>query len=290
MVHRLSWFREHLGLSPGRILDTQVCDVPLSRKVPGLFRHAGGALATAGQRPEESEAAKLSDLIEDMDRARVTASLVVLHEETDEFFRLAAQHPGRLFGLAHYDSLSPRRGLERVQALCSEHPAQILGVMTAMPRFGQDPRLRDFIPLYEYCGERGLAIQFCGGGDTTGEEADRPMAFAVLARTNPRLNVVCRYTESWCGEAITLLRRFPNLFLQVDGPSLHTLVRAAGSRKLLFGSDWRGREARYFERVEAVRRLPWWQRQNVGWRTAARVYGPRISPPSPRFNPQPSSR
>jgi predicted TIM-barrel fold metal-dependent hydrolase len=290
MVHRLSWFREHPGLAPGRILDTQVCDVSLSRKVPGPFRHARVAPATAGQRPEETEAAKLSDLLEDMDRARVAASLVVLHEETDEFFRLAAQHPRRLFGLAYYDSLSPRRGLERVQALCGEHPAQILRVMTAMPRFGQDPRLRDFTPLYEYYGERRLPIQFRGGGDTTGEEADRPMGFAVLARTYLRLTVICRYTGCWRGETLALLRRLPNLFLQVDGLSVHALLRAAGGHKLLFGSDWQGREGRYFERVEAVRRLPWWQRQDVGWRTAVRVYGPRILSPSSHNHPQPSSR
>jgi predicted TIM-barrel fold metal-dependent hydrolase len=209
--------------------------------------------------------AKLSDLIEDMDGAGVTASLVVLHEETDEFFHLAAQHPGRLLGLAYYDSLSPRRGLERVQALYHDHPALVLGVTTAMPWFRQDPRLRDFVPLYEFCEERGLPVQFHGGNDPA-EAAPRPMAFAVLARSYPRLKVVCQYLAGWPGEARALLARFPNLFLQVDGLSPHALLRATGSRKMLFGSDWRGREARYFERVEAVRRLPWWQRQDVGWR------------------------
>jgi len=76
----------------------------------------------------------------------------------------------------------------------------------------------------------------------------------------------------------------------VDGLTLHPLLRATGSRKLLFGSDRRGREASYFERVEAVRRLPWWQRRNVAWRTAVRVYGPRILCPPARVDPQPLSR
>jgi predicted TIM-barrel fold metal-dependent hydrolase len=272
------------------ILDTQAYDLPLWRKLPGLFPHVRGDFATGDASPAQADDTKLSDLLEDMDRACVTASLVVLHEETDEFFGLAAQHPGRLFGLAYYDSLSPRRGLERVQALCGEHPAQILGVMTEMPRFGQDPRLRDFVPLYEYCGERCLPIQFCGGGDATGEEADRPMGPAVLARAYPRLTVICRCTGCWRRETLTLLRRFPNLFLQVDGLSLHALLRAVGPHKLLFGSDWQGRESRYFERVEAVRRLPWRQRQDVGWRAAVRVYGPRILSPSSQEHAQPSSR
>ena len=85
-----------------------------------------------------------------------------------------------------------------------------------------------------------------------------------------------------------LLRRFPNLYLQVEAldaaeaekkgesRTLQALLRAVGSRKVMFGSGWWGREADYAQRVEAVRRLPWWQRRNVAWRTAAFVYGPRI--------------
>ncbi len=288
MGHRVSWLQRRVGLGPGRILDTHVFEAPLSRKAPDLFRDASGTLAMADRHAEEMEA-RLSDLIEDMDRACVDASLVVLHEETDEFFHLAAQHTGRLFGLAHYDSLSPPRGLEWVQALCNDHPALILGVTTAMPWLGQDPRLRDFAPLYEFCAERGLPVQFHAGNDAA-EGAPRLMALAVLARSYPRLKLVCRYHEGWRGEAVVVLNRLPNLFLQVDGLSLHTPLRATGSRKLLFGSDWRGREASYFERVEGVRRLPWWQRRNVAWRTAVRVYGPRILCPPARVDPQPLSR
>ena len=289
MEHRVSWLQKCLGLGPGRILDTCVLPVPLSRKTPGLSRLTRGASAAADRRIEKKEAT-FSDLIEDMDRARVDASLVVLYEGTDEFFRFAAQHPGRLFGLAYYDSLSPGRGLERVQALCGEHPVQILGVMTAMTRFGQDPRLRDFLPLYVFCAERGLPVQFCVGDDPTEEEAGRPMAFAVLARSYPRLKVVCQYNGSWRGDSLACLHRFPHLYLQVDGSSLDAVLRAVRGRRLLFGSDWQGREAGYFERVEAVRRLPWRQRRDVGWRTAVRVYSPRILSPSSEDHAQPSSR
>jgi predicted TIM-barrel fold metal-dependent hydrolase len=290
MERRVTWLQGVLGLGPGRILDTLVFRAPRSRKAPDPARPAGGTPATAGQPAEETEDARLADVIVDMDRAHVDASLVVLHEETDDFPRLTAQHPGRLFGLAHYDSLSPHRGLERVRRLCDDHPGLILGVTTTMPRLGQDPRLGEFVPLYEFCIERDLPVQFDAAEDATGERAAQPVAFGVLAKTYPRLNVVCRDTGSWRGEALALLHRFPNLFLQVDGLSLHPLLHAAGSHKLVFGSDWRGREARYFERVEAVRRLPWRHRQNVGWRTAVRVYGPRLLHPPARFDPQPSPR
>lgn len=290
MGHRVSWLRRRVGLDLGRIVDTCVLASPLSREGPGLSRLAHGAPPAADQRAEGMEGAKLSDLIEDMEQAWVTASLVVLNAETDEFFRLAAQHPGRLFGLAYYDSLSPSRGLERVEAFWNDHPDLILGVTTAMPRFGQDPRLRDFVPLYEFCAERGLPVQFYAGSDRTEEEACLPMALAVLARSYPRLKVVCQYHGSWHGETLALLSRFPNQFLQVDGLSISSPPRVTASRKLLFGSDREGRDPKYFERVEAVRRLPWWQRHNVGWRTAVRVYGSRILCPSVCSDTQPSSR
>lgn len=290
MEHRVGWTGGRLGIGARRILDAQVFDAPLSRTTPAPDRLVRGAPGAAGQRAEGMERVELSDLIEDMDRAGVDASLVVLREKTDEFFCLAAQHPGRLFGSAYYDSLSHRRGLEHVQGLCNGHPDLILGVTTAMPRVGQDPRLRDFVPLYEFCAERGLPVQFCTAGDPAEKEADRPMAFAVLARSYPQLQVVCRYSRAWRGEELGLLHRVANLFLQVDGLALHNVLGTVGSRKLLFGSEWRGREDRYFARVEGVRRLSWWHRHNVGRRTAARVYGPRILCPPARIDAQPASR
>ena len=159
-----------------------------------------------------------------------------------------------------------------------------------MARFGQDPRHREFVPLYEFCIERDLPVQFDAAENATGERAAPPVSFAVLARIYPRLKVVCRDSESWHGKMLELLRRFSNLFLQVDGFTLHPLLQATDSRKLVFGSDWRGREASYFARVEAIRRLPWQHRRNVGWRTAVRIYGPRLFRPPARFDCRPSPR
>ena len=289
MGDRVSLLQRRLGFDPGRIMDTYVSAAPLLRKAPGLCRLGHGAPAAADETAEEMAEAKLSDLIEDMDRARVTASLMTLHEETDEFLRLARRHPGRLFGLAGYDSLSPRPGLERVQALWKDHPGLILGVTTALAGSGQDPRLKAFVPLYEFCAESGLPIQFHGESDAD-EAAPRPMALAVLARSYPGLKIIGRFHRDWHAEALALLNRFPNLFLQVDGLTLPRLPPTADNRKLLFGSGWRGREAGYFEGVEALRRLPWRPRRNVGWRTAVRVYGSRILGPSARANSQPSPR
>ena len=282
---RFLWASRSGGEGPPWIVDVHAHDIPLWRKVPMLLHHLRKSLPGERLDIQQGEGSGLSDLLKDMDRARVAVSLVVLSEETGEFFRLAGQNPGRLFGLAYYDSLSPRQGLDRIQGLHEPHPTLIVGVTTVIPDLHQDPRLKDFAPLYEYCIQHDLPIQFCSDGSSTGEGSVQPTAFAILARTYPRLKVVCRYAESWDETAMELLRRFPNLFLQVVGlpqgneipRRLQTLFRRVGSRKILFGSGWRGRDPTYFQRVEMVRRLPWWQRCNIGWRTAVRVYGPGIS-------------
>lgn len=281
---------------PRRIIDVHAHAVPLSRKVPSLFPHLGEARAASSADPPERGEATLSDLLADMDRAQVTASLVVLYEETAEFLRLAAQHPGRLFGLAYYDSRDPREGVERVRTLCDDHPGLVLGVMTAFPYFRQDPRLTDFAPLYACCQERGLPVQFHMDEEAAMAESCRPTAIGVLATRYPELKIVCLHAGgSWHREMPGLLRAFANVFLEVEPLQpveaeggepriLRSLLRAAGSRRLMFGSNWQGRAAEYMKRVALVRRIPWWHRANLSWRTAARVYGPRI------LSGQPSAR
>ncbi|HWT78821.1 MAG TPA: amidohydrolase family protein [Candidatus Methylomirabilis sp.] len=266
-------------------MDTCVFAGPLLQATPGRTCLEPGPPERASPGVEET-GTKLSELIEDMDQACVTAGLMVFREETDASFRLAAEHPGRLYGLAYYDSLSPPRGLEQVQRLWNRFPDLVLGVATAMVRFGQDPRLRDFVPLYEFCREKGLPVQFWTGNDPTGQMTSRPLALAVLAMSYPQLKIVCQYDSNWRPEAVAHFKRFKNLSLQVNGLSLKTLPPLIHSRRLLFGGDWRSREDGYIKRVEAVRRLPWWQRRNVGWRTAVRVYGSRILCRSARSDSQ----
>lgn len=283
----MTWAPRSGGEGGPWIIDVHVHDIPLSRKVPMLFHHLRRSFPGDDLEIQQGEGSGLPDLLEDMDRARVAASLVVLSEERGEFFRLAGQYPGRLFGLAYYDSLSHLQGLDRIRELREAHPTLIVGVTTVIAGLHQDPRLKDFAPLYEYCIQHELPIQFYSDGSSTGEGSVQPTAFAVLARTYPPLKVVCRYGESWDENAMESLRHFPNLFLQVAGlPQtegneiprlLQALLCRVGSHKILFASDWRGRDPTYFQQVEAVRRLPWWQRRNIGWRTAVRVYGPRIS-------------
>jgi predicted TIM-barrel fold metal-dependent hydrolase len=276
------------GWDRGRLIDTSAHDVPLPRKIPALFQHLAMMLPPGDPRAQGVEEAKLPDLIHDMDRAGVKASLVVLHEESDEFFSLAARHPGRLFGLAYFDSLSPHLGLERVRTLWNDHRDLILGVRTAMPILRQDPRLRDFVPLYEFCLEQDLPVQFHLGGHPAGA-VSRPTPFGVLAASYPRLRIVCIHPGGpWHPDLPGLLRQFPNLFVSVEGSpgpdaeddgdsrTYRGFLRRAGSRHVMFGSNWLGRNPAYLQAVQRAQSLPWWQRRNVCWRTAVQVYGTRI--------------
>jgi predicted TIM-barrel fold metal-dependent hydrolase len=271
------------------VIDTHAHDVPLLKKLPVLFDRLGGALPRVEAGAGGRSFLALAPLLADMDRAGVTASLVVLYAEIVEFLRLALEQPGRLYGLAYYDSLHPAESLDRVHTLCAEYPDLILGVSTAFPFFRQDPRLNDFQPLYRFCQERGLPIQFHMGGDPAMEALSRPAAFGVLAATFPGLPVICLHAGGGAHrELLALLQRLPNLYVEVEGLQeneleggrpviLHEILRAAPSRKVMFGSNRIDPEGPYAARVRAVRTLPWRQRADVCWRTAAAVYRLRIA-------------
>jgi predicted TIM-barrel fold metal-dependent hydrolase len=234
----------------------------------------------------------LADLIGVMNRAGVRTACVVLCQHVEEFLRLRAQHPGRLAGWAHYDSTQPERGLDAVRRLCEEHAEAFVGVATAFACFGQDPRLKVFAPLYEYCVRCGLPVLLRTGGVPTAEISPRPAAFGVLASVYPRLRLVC--LRDGAGELVgmaDLLARFPNLFLATNGgrkpddaspgesPSLAAKLRAVGSRQIMFASGGRIAGVPTDHSLQLLSRVPWRHRANVGWRTAVRLFGRRILEP-----------
>jgi len=267
------------------IIDTHVHDVPLLKKLPVLFDRLAGSLPVGDGR----ETSSLDELPADMDRVGVAASLVVLYTHEEDFLRLARANPGRLFGLAYFDSLHPTESLDRIRDLVAECPELLVGVSTAFPYFHQDPRLGEFRPLYEYCERQRLPIQFHTGGDPTMEAVSRPAVFGELAQAYPRLRVICLHAGgSGFREIPDYLQRIPNLFLEVEGLQetdlsgdgrprvLREILQRAPSRKVMFGSNRMHRNGPYAARVQAVRALPAGQREDVCWQTAAAVYGPHL--------------
>ena len=269
----------------GRIVDACLYE-PSLRSGLGLLQPAKDPAADSGT---QVEAGRLAGVVEAMNRVGVRTTCVVLRQEVEEFLRLRARHPGRLVGWAHYDSLQPERGLDAVRALCEGHAEAFVGVATAFACFGQDPRLKVFAPLYEYCVQHGLPVLLRADGGPQAEMSSRPAAFGVLATVYPRLRLVClRGGAVELAGTADLLARFPNLFLATNGgresdgasrgelPDLAALVRAVGSRQIMFASEGRVVAVSADRSLEALSGVPWRHRANVSWRTAVRVFGPRL--------------
>ena len=271
------------GSARSRIVDACVYE-PSLRSSLGLSLSSHDQQTESARHEASEERVHVGGAIEAMDRAGVRAALVVLDQEVEEFLRVRARQPRRLYGWAHYDSLRPERGLETVRALCEGHAEAFVGVATAFPCFGQDPRLKAFVPFYEYCMQRELPVLFRSDGGPHARASARPLAVGVLATVYPRLRVVCLQENADEGDETTgLLAQFPNLFLAAnpgtirgDSPNLRARVRTVGSRKIMFASGGRETGVPYDKSVAALSRLAWWHRANIGWRTATRVFGPRI--------------
>ena len=277
------------GEAAGRIVDACLYEPPLRSEL-GLLRPTEDPAADGGT---QVEGGRLAGVVEAMNRIGVRTTCVVLRQEVEEFLRLRARHPGRLVGWAHYDSLQPERGLEAVRALCEGHADAFAGVATAFVCFGQDPRLKVFAPLYEYCARHGLPVLLRAEGGPQAEMPPRPTAFGVLAAVYSRLRLVCLHDGAIeLAGTVDLLGRFPNLFLATNGgrksdgaspgelPDLAGLVRAVGSRQIMFASGGRLLAAASTDRrLEALSGVPWRHRANVSWRTAVRVFGPRLLEP-----------
>lgn len=223
---------------------------------------------------------------EDMERAEVTTSLVVtLPEDVPALAQEAAGAPGKLYSLLWFDSRQPARSLQELQLLVTRFPAILIGVKTVLPYLYQNPLQQEFFPLYTFCQERGLPIQFHCGGNPRMEALCHPFLFAALARAFPQLPIVCLHAGGgWSREIPALLAAYPNVYLEVEGIQLHEaelnlpprvvpfLLQQCGSAKLMFGSDRIGQEQKYFRRVQYIQSLPLPYRDDLCQRTARRVY------------------
>jgi len=225
-------------------------------------------------------------LRDDMDRAEITTSLVVtLPEDVPALAQEAARAPGKLYSLLWFDSRQPERSVQELRLLATRFPSILIGVKTVLPYLYQNPLQQEFFPLYTFCQERRLPIQFHFGGNPRMEALCHPSLFAALARTFPQLLIVCLHAGGgWAREIPALLATYPNVYLEVEGLQLHEaqlhlppqvvpfLLQQCGSAKLMFGSDRIGQEEKFFRRVQYIQSLPLSYRDDLCRRTATRVY------------------
>ncbi len=241
----------------------------------------------SGLRPRLSAANTLALLLEDMELAGVTTSLVITWpEDVPVVASEALLSPGTLYCLQWFDSRRPDRSLREMVILKERFPALLIGAKTVFPYLYQSPLQREFFPLYTFCQANRLPIQFHFGGNPMMEAVCRPSLFATLARTFPELSIVCLHAGAgWYRQMPELLATYPNIYLEVEALQLHEvelslppqvllfLIRHCGSARLMFGSDRLRREDKYFRRVETIRAVPPPYRDDLCYRTASRVYG-----------------
>jgi predicted TIM-barrel fold metal-dependent hydrolase len=225
-------------------------------------------------------------LEEDMEQAEVGTSLVVTWpEDVPELATEAARAPGKLYSLLWFDSRRPERSLQELAALVEQFPAVLVGVKTVFPYLYQSPLQREFLPLYTFCQEHQLPLQFHFGGNPRMEAVCHPSLFATLARTFPQLAIVCLHGGGgWWRDMPALLATCPNVYLEVEGLQLHEaqlnlapqvlpyLLQRLGASKIMFGSDRLMREEKYFRRVQVARTVPPPYRDDLCSHTALRVY------------------
>jgi predicted TIM-barrel fold metal-dependent hydrolase len=237
--------------------------------------------------PTQDSAERALELLqEDMELAGITTSLVVTWpEDFPVLAREAVLYAGKLYGLLRFDSRQPDISLQELIRFAERFPSVLMGVKTAFPYLYHNPLQPEFFPLYEFCQERRLPIQFHFGGNPRMEAACHPSLFVTLARTFPDLPIVCLHGGGgWYREMPGLLATCANIYLEVEALQLHEaelnlppqvlpyLLQYCGSSKLMFGSDRINREEKYFRRTWTISNIPLLYRDDLCQRTATQLY------------------
>lgn len=237
-------------------------------------------------RPQISAEAALQLLLRDMATAGVDTSLLVTWpEDVPVVAREASVQPGKLFSLVWFDSRNSVDSLSQLVSLADRFPSVVIGAKTVFPYLRQHPLQPEFMPLYAFCQDRRLPIQFHFGGSPVMEALCHPNLFGVLARAFPRLTIVCLHTGGgWSRDLPNLLRHHPNIYVETEYLQLHEaelnmppeivprFLKEWGSTRVMFGSDRVRPEAKYFRRIELVRALPPVARDDLCYRNPRAAY------------------
>jgi len=237
-------------------------------------------------KPLISAEAAVQLLMRDMASAGVDTSLLVTWaEDVPVVAREAATQPRKFFSLVWFDSRNPVESLSQLVSLADQFPSLVVGAKTVFPYLRQHPLQPEFMPLYAFCQDRRLPIQFHFGGSPVMEALCHPNLFGVLARAFPRLTIVCLHTGGgWARELPNLLRHHPNVQVETEYLQLHEaelnlppqivprFLQDWGLARVMFGSDRVRPEAKYFRRIELVKALPQVVRDELCYRNARAAY------------------
>lgn len=145
--------------------------------------------------------------------------------------------------------VDPRRGMEtvrQVEAAVRDHGA----ILVRMVPFaiGLPPSDRAYYPVFAKCVELGVPV-----GVNTGIPVPRmpaapqqPLHLDEVMRFFPELKLIMQHgADPWWGEAISLLLKYPNLYMMTSAwipkylpESLIRFMNTRGRRKVMWASDY----------------------------------------------------
>lgn len=165
----------------------------------------------------------------------------------DEVQSLVDAHPGRFVGLASANLHAPMEAVREFRRCVRDLGFKGLRIVPWL--WGLPPNDRRYYPLYAECCE--LDVPFCTQVGHTGplrtSETGRPIPYLEdVAIEFPELKIVCGHVGApWTGEMLSLLRKFPNLYLDTSAYTVHRLppdiveyMKGRGRTRVLFGTNY----------------------------------------------------
>ena len=192
------------------------------------------------------------NLLAEMDATRVHRALVLpiafglpfgddLTERFMAAIRVAKAEERLVFGASVH--LGDEEAVEKLERY-ARAGARAVKLHPAAQRFFPDSEAA--MRIYEACGRLGLVVFFHAG--RAGIEPEYTHQFTVMRNYEPMLkrfpdvNFVLGHAGARdVADAVPLAKRYPNAWLEIHGQgitSLHELIEAVGSERMLFGTDW----------------------------------------------------
>lgn len=259
-----------------RVTDCHVHVNPIWEMLP----HARSLVAQHPRRAEfESWLAHPEQFLEYLDASGVDRAVLINYvspdvvgysEKVNEWVSAYAAHaPERLLAVGsvlptHRDpGTEVERLIDRLhlRALKVHPPHQLFA-----PNAYVDGDLPGLRAIYEVCERRGLPIIFHTGTSVFPKARNRfgqPLLLEDVAVDFPRLTIVMAHggRPLWMEEAMFLVRRFPNVYLEVSSIPPTRLLDyfprlGSVAGQVLFGSDWPGPGVKDIgENLQALRSL-----------------------------------
>ena len=192
-----------------------------------------------------------AELVQSMDAAGVEKVLVpasmwgVAAVPEELVATMAADHPGRIHGLAGIDPTDISAGLARLERAVRE--LGFVGAHSYPHWFRLSPDDRVYYPFYAKCVELDIPIQVQAGlaYQQRLPNVGHPSSFDVIAADFPRLKLVAIHTGyPWERELVAVAKKHPNVVIGADtnhprdwAPELLDFISGAGRTKVLFGTN-----------------------------------------------------